>query len=287
MADVNRTIDRSIRISRSVADLLQRRMRAAAERYGSRVRGAQEAFTAACASPKTPFEFVRQWGEYQIDAAQRSVLYWDTLRQRGNQWLEHEAAGKPPVLGFRYESSPTRARTNGPRITRSCASFRRTMSKLTTPSARSSSSTPVRDTVRASAASRRLRGRRRVARGACRVLRHLLSRADAPADARGHHRCRSGVHSHRGRAPPAKRKAVVVGNCQGGWAVMMLAAARPDIAGPLVINGAPMSYWSGNDGESPMRYAGGLLGGAWLSLLARTWAPARSTARISCRTSRT
>ena len=61
---------------------------------------------------------------------------------------------------------------------------------------------------------------------------------------------------------------MIVGNCQGGWAVMMLAAARPDIAGPLVINGAPMSYWSGNDGDIPMRYAGGLLGGAWLSLFA-------------------
>ena len=61
---------------------------------------------------------------------------------------------------------------------------------------------------------------------------------------------------------------MIIGNCQGGWAVMMLAAARPDIAGPLVINGAPMSYWSGNDGDSPMRYTGGLLGGAWLSLFA-------------------
>ena len=49
---------------------------------------------------------------------------------------------------------------------------------------------------------------------------------------------------------------------------MMLAASRPDIAGPLVINGAPMSYWSGNDGEIPMRYAGGLAGGAWVSLFA-------------------
>ena len=67
---------------------------------------------------------------------------------------------------------------------------------------------------------------------------------------------------------PKSQKPVIVGNCQGGWAVMMLAAARPEIAGPLVINGAPMSYWSGNDGESPMRYAGGLVGGAWLSLLA-------------------
>ncbi len=67
---------------------------------------------------------------------------------------------------------------------------------------------------------------------------------------------------------PDSQKPVIVGNCQGGWAVMMLAAARPDIAGPLVLNGAPMSYWSGNDGDSPMRYSGGLLGGAWLSLFA-------------------
>ena len=67
---------------------------------------------------------------------------------------------------------------------------------------------------------------------------------------------------------PQSQKPAIVGNCQGGWAVMMLAAARPDIAGPLVINGAPMSYWSGNDGENPMRYAGGLMGGAWSSLLA-------------------
>src|SRR6185312_14471695 len=67
---------------------------------------------------------------------------------------------------------------------------------------------------------------------------------------------------------PDAQKPVVVGNCQGGWAVMMLAAARPDIAGPLVINGAPMSYWAGGDGGSPMRYAGGLLGGAWLALFA-------------------
>ncbi|HYT98080.1 MAG TPA: DUF3141 domain-containing protein, partial [Casimicrobiaceae bacterium] len=67
---------------------------------------------------------------------------------------------------------------------------------------------------------------------------------------------------------PESAKPVLIGNCQGGWAVMMLAAARPDMTGPLVINGAPMSYWAGNDGDNPMRYAGGLLGGSWLSLLA-------------------
>jgi len=45
----------------------------------------------------------------------------------------------------------------------------------------------------------------------------------------------------------------------------------PELAGPLVINGAPMSYWSANlgggPGESPMRYFGGLLGGTWLTRL--------------------
>ena len=67
---------------------------------------------------------------------------------------------------------------------------------------------------------------------------------------------------------PQSDKPVLVGNCQGGWAVMMLAASRPDIAGPCVVNGAPMSYWAGNDGDNPMRYAGGLAGGAWVSLFA-------------------
>ena len=40
---------------------------------------------------------------YSVDFVQRSVLFWDTMRLRGNQWLEHEAAGKPPVLAYQYE----------------------------------------------------------------------------------------------------------------------------------------------------------------------------------------
>jgi len=41
---------------------------------------------------------------YFVDAAQRSVLFFDTLRKRGNQALEHHSAGKPPVLAFEYET---------------------------------------------------------------------------------------------------------------------------------------------------------------------------------------
>lgn len=54
---------------------------------------------------------------------------------------------------------------------------------------------------------------------------------------------------------------------QAGWAVALLGADRPDLTGPLVLNGAPLSYWSGVQGKNPMRYVGGLLGGIWLTSL--------------------
>jgi pimeloyl-ACP methyl ester carboxylesterase len=70
---------------------------------------------------------------------------------------------------------------------------------------------------------------------------------------------------------PAASKPAIVGNCQGGWAAMMLASSNPEDTGPIVINGAPMSYWGGawseGEGDNPMRYAGGLLGGTWLASL--------------------
>ena len=68
---------------------------------------------------------------------------------------------------------------------------------------------------------------------------------------------------------PDSPKPALIGNCQGGWAAMMLAASEPDEMGPIVINGAPMSYWGGawqeGEGDNPMRYAGGMLGGSWLA----------------------
>ncbi len=73
---------------------------------------------------------------------------------------------------------------------------------------------------------------------------------------------------------------------------MMLAASEPDDAGALVINGAPMSYWGGawseGEGDNPMRYMGGLLGGTRLVVASPpTSATGCSTARTSSRTSRT
>ena len=70
------------------------------------------------------------------------------------------------------------------------------------------------------------------------------------------------------RHPEADGKPCVIGNCQAGWAVMILASLRPELFGPLIIAGAPLAYWAGVHGKYPMRYSGGLLGGSWLTALA-------------------
>lgn len=68
--------------------------------------------------------------------------------------------------------------------------------------------------------------------------------------------------------PEAEGKPALIANCQAGWQVMMTAALRPDITGPLLLAGAPLSYWAGVRGKNPLRYLGGLLGGTWMTSLA-------------------
>ena len=67
--------------------------------------------------------------------------------------------------------------------------------------------------------------------------------------------------------PEADGKPAVIGNCQAGWAVMLLASMRPELFGPIIVAGSPLAYWAGVHGENPMRYSGGLLGGSWLTAL--------------------
>jgi pimeloyl-ACP methyl ester carboxylesterase len=67
--------------------------------------------------------------------------------------------------------------------------------------------------------------------------------------------------------PKADGKPCVIGNCQAGWAVMILASLRPELFGPLIIAGAPLAYWEGVHGKYPMRYSGGLMGGSWLTAM--------------------
>lgn len=65
----------------------------------------------------------------------------------------------------------------------------------------------------------------------------------------------------------ADGKPCLIGNCQAGWLIMMMSAIRPDLVGPIILAGSPLSYWAGVHGKNPMRYLGGILGGTWLTSL--------------------
>jgi hypothetical protein len=67
---------------------------------------------------------------------------------------------------------------------------------------------------------------------------------------------------------PDAPRAFAIGNCQAGYQTLMVAMLRPDLFGPCLVAGSPMSYWQGVHGKNPMRYAGGLLGGSWLTAMA-------------------
>jgi pimeloyl-ACP methyl ester carboxylesterase len=70
------------------------------------------------------------------------------------------------------------------------------------------------------------------------------------------------------RHPNAEGKPCLIGNCQAGWQIVMMAAIHPERVGPIMLAGSPLSYWAGVHGKNPMRYLGGLLGGTWLTSLA-------------------
>ena len=269
MADINKTIDRSMAISRNVAGTLSRRVKDAYAAYGDSVRRAHAEYLETGFPAANPQQWWTDWLGYAVDAGQRQALFWDTIRERGNQWLAHEEAGKPPLLHYRYETVAD-ART----FDRPCnyallrivpprgvkVDERKRPFIIIDP--RAGHGPGIGGFKEDSEVGVALKAGHPVYF----VIFYpdpepgqtLADVTDAEAEF-----VRIVAERH-----PESPKPSLIGNCQGGWAVMMLAAARPDMTGPLVINGAPMSYWAGNDGDNPMRYSGGLLGGAWVSLLA-------------------
>ena len=48
-------------------------------------------------------EWIHDWQSYATDAWQRALLTLDTMRERGNVFLDHLRAGKPALLNFEHE----------------------------------------------------------------------------------------------------------------------------------------------------------------------------------------
>jgi hypothetical protein len=208
--------------------------------------------------------------EYLIDAAQRTVLFWDVMRQRGDQYQEHQAETVPHVLDYQAELVVDGRTLDRPvnyllvRIVPPCGiEIDATRRPFVVVDPRAGHGPGIGGFKADSEIGVALR-----AGHPCYFVGFLpdpmpgqsiedVARAEAVF-------LEKVIALH----PQADGKPCVIGNCQAGWAVMMLAALRPELFGPIIVAGSPLSYWAGVHGQNPMRYSGGLLGGSWVTALA-------------------
>jgi pimeloyl-ACP methyl ester carboxylesterase len=207
--------------------------------------------------------------EYWVDAWQRSVLFLDILRERGNTYLEHSAKEVPHVLSFQAEvvhDGRTLERPVNYALVRIVPSGGTAMDPAKTPiivvDPRAGHGPGIGGMKQDSQI-----GVAMAAGHPCYFIGFLpnpmpgqtiedVCRAEAIF-----------VEDVAARHPEADGKPVVIANCQAGWQIMMMAALHPGRTGPIMLAGSPLSYWAGVHGKNPMRYLGGMLGGTWLTAL--------------------
>ncbi len=263
--DIGQKLARSVDISERITRVLQNRVQTATERFRERVQKAEQGMQPAGAAWSA-------WPQYAIDCAQRAVILWDTLRQRGNNYLEHVQQGQPPVLRFKYEmvlDGRTLERPVNYALVRiippegvSVDPLRRPYIIIDPRGGHGPGIGGFKDDSQVGVALR----------AGHPVYFVIFFRDPEPGQTLLEVCAAEREFVRKVRAlHPESPKPAIVGNCQGGWAAMMLAASDPEETGPIVIVGAPMSYWGGawreGEGDNPMRYAGGILGGTWLASL--------------------
>jgi pimeloyl-ACP methyl ester carboxylesterase len=223
------------------------------------------------AGPWQAFPFPGAASEYLLDAWQRTILTMDVLRERGNQTLESIRLGKPPVLIFDYEmvldGRPLRRPANYALVR-----------------IKPGADDPPTDPRRRPFVVIDPRAGQGPGIGGFKLD------SDVGIAVKQGHPCycvtffpqplpgqtieavcaaeiaflRKVNELH----PDAQGRPFLIGNCQGGWALAMLASLTPEESGPILLAGSPISYWAGVVGKNPMRYAGGMLGGSWMASFA-------------------
>jgi hypothetical protein len=207
--------------------------------------------------------------EYAIDAAQRCILFWDVMRERGNQYHAHLAETAPHVLDYGFELIVDGRQLKRP-VNYGLVRVVPPEGVVIDPTRRPFVVVDPRAGHGPGIGGFKSDSEIGVAMKAghpCYFVGFLpnpmpgqtiedIGRAEAVF-------LEKVIKLH----PEADGKPCVIGNCQAGWAIMMLASVRPELFGPIIIAGSPLSYWDGVHGRNPMRYSGGLLGGSWLTAL--------------------
>ena len=219
-------------------------------------------------NPIMTFDWMKDAYEYWLDSSQRVILFMDILRKRGNRYFETIKKGEPPVLAFDYEVI-LEGRTFDRPVNYDLASILPRKTDTIDPEKR-----PIIIIDPRAGNGPGIGGSKRDSEiGDALAQGHpvyfiLFHPEPVPGQTMDDvEKAEIRFIEEVARLHPKAEKPAVIGNCQAGWAVALLGADRPDLTGPLVLNGSPLSYWSGVQGKNPMRYAGGLLGGIWLTSL--------------------
>jgi len=228
-------------------------------------------------------DWQKQLSEYLVDSVQRSIIFTDILRKRGNNYIKHIRSGQPPVLTFNYEMILNAKNFKHP------ANY----ALVRISDRRKKDAAPGHGERRQKTKDRPERPKRPIV-----IIDPRAGHGPGIGGSKRDSEIGMALeHGHPvyfilfytdpipGQTLPDVIEAIeifiekvvelhpyadapaVMGNCQAGWAAALAYADRPGIGGPLVLNGAPLSYWSGVSGVNPMRYKGGLLGGVWVNSL--------------------
>ncbi|MFG1417264.1 DUF3141 domain-containing protein [Xanthobacter sp. V0B-10] len=207
-------------------------------------------------------------GEYLLDSWQRSVLFLDLLRKRGNEQEEITSRPQATVLSFEHE-----VLVSGRALPRP---INYSLSRIVPPAGvevdprkrpvvvvdpRAGQGPGIGGFKTESEIGEALRNGHPV---------YFIGFAAQPEPGQTFLDVVEGQVSFFERIVemhPEAPRPFAIGNCQAGYQTLMVAMLRPELFGPCMVAGSPMSYWQGEHGKNPMRYSGGLLGGSWLTAL--------------------
>src|ERR1700722_16288681 len=208
--------------------------------------------------------------DYWLDAWQRSILFLDVMRERGNIYQEHSAKEVPHVLNFQAEALRDGRKLERPVNYALVRIVPPTGTKIDPEKA------PIVVVDPRAGHGPGIGGMKHDSQiGVALAAGHAYYFIGFLPNPMPGQTIEDVCHAEAlfiadvaARHPDADGKPVVIGNCQAGWQIMMMAAICPNITGPIMLAGSPLSYWAGVHGKNPMRYLGGLLGGTWLTPLA-------------------
>ena len=189
------------------------------------------------------FRLPLAFAEYWVDTVQRSVLYLDTMRKRGNNYLERAEQVAPNVLSFE-----PRLIVDGRTLSRPC---NYALIEIVPP-AGVTTNPKLRPFIVVDPRAGHGPG-----------IGGMKPDSEIGMALKAGHPCyfvgftpeplpgqtlEDVCHAEAlfvetviARHPEADGKPVVIGNCQAGWQLIMTAAIRPELMGPIMLVGSPLS----------------------------------------------